>query len=183
VSDGRSLEQVLEAAESGAGEGGGPPPLRPFGLRLHYDGRWTHDGQPILNRRLRTRFDRAVVFLPEEGKYIVQIGRFRGQIEVEEAGFFVRALELETGEIVLSDGSRERLRVETLRTTARDGALVCTIKHELSPGGLPARFFQSAQADLFGAVVEAEDGGMCVILGGERLPLPDELTRPMAGGD
>ena len=31
----------------------GPPPLRPFGLVLHHDGRFTHEGEPILNRRLR----------------------------------------------------------------------------------------------------------------------------------
>ena len=28
---------------------GGPPPLRPFGLVLHHDGRWTHEGIPIQN--------------------------------------------------------------------------------------------------------------------------------------
>jgi hypothetical protein len=31
----------------------GPPPLRPFGLILYHEGSWTHDGQPIANRRLR----------------------------------------------------------------------------------------------------------------------------------
>ncbi|HME70993.1 MAG TPA: hypothetical protein VKM54_14150, partial [Myxococcota bacterium] len=65
----------------------GPPPLRPFGLCLHYDGRWTHEGHPITHPRLRAAFDRGVRFLPEERKYVVQLGRFRGEIEVEEAGF------------------------------------------------------------------------------------------------
>nr|NIW35710.1 hypothetical protein [Gemmatimonadota bacterium] len=42
-------------------------PLRPFGLVLHHDGRWTHEGQPILNRKIREVFDRSVRFLPDEG--------------------------------------------------------------------------------------------------------------------
>jgi hypothetical protein len=74
-----------------SGEGSaGPPPLRPFGLVLHRDGSWTHRGRPIENRRIREKFDRSVRYLPEERKYVVQVGRFRGEIEVEEAGFFVR---------------------------------------------------------------------------------------------
>ena len=43
----------------------GPPPLRPFGLVLHHDGSWTHEGVPLLNRRLRAAFDRAVRYLPD----------------------------------------------------------------------------------------------------------------------
>ena len=36
---------------------GAPPPLRPFGLVLHHDGSWSHEGVPIRNARLRTAFD------------------------------------------------------------------------------------------------------------------------------
>ena len=67
----------------------GPPPLQPFGLRLHHDGRWSHEGQPILNRRLREHFDKSVRYLPDEGKFVVTLRAFRGEIEVEEAAFFV----------------------------------------------------------------------------------------------
>ena len=38
----------------------GAPPLRPFGLVLHHDGRWSHEGVPFLNHRLRAAFDRSV---------------------------------------------------------------------------------------------------------------------------
>jgi hypothetical protein len=71
----------------------GPPPLRPFGLVLHHDGRWSHEGVPIRNRRLRAAFDRSVRYLPDASVFVVQLGRFRGQIEVEEAAFFVRAFD------------------------------------------------------------------------------------------
>ena len=89
----------------------GPPPLQPFGLVLNHDGEFMHEGAPIRNRLLREHFDRSVEYLPEEGKYIVRLKHFRGQVEVQEAGFFVRSIDLATGQIALSDGSREALEV------------------------------------------------------------------------
>jgi hypothetical protein len=142
----------------GEREGAGPPPLRPFGLVLHHDGSWTHEGQPILNRRIRERFDGSVRYLPEQGKYVVQIGRFRGEIEVEEAGFFVRDVDLARGGVALSDGSRDAFDLESLRVSELDGAYLCTVKRELVPGGLPARFTHAAQAELLAGVDETEEG-------------------------
>ncbi len=146
------------------------PPLEPFGLVLHHDGSWSHDGQPITNPKLRARFDRAVRFLPEEGKYVVQISRFRGQIEIEEAGFFVRSFDEKTGVISLSDGSQERLDVASLRISQIDGALLCKVKREVVPDGLTARFRHSSHADLMNAI---DDDGGALQVGGRRLPLPD----------
>jgi hypothetical protein len=129
---------------------------------------------PITNARLRAAFDRSVRFLPGEGphgKYVVQLGRFRGEIEPEEAAFFVRGFDPDTGTLSLSDGGVERLDVATLSVSPRDGALLCRVKRELSPDGLLARFQHAAQAELLNAVREGEDGvGLCV--GGDWLPLP-----------
>jgi hypothetical protein len=147
----------------------GPPPLRPFGLRLHYDGRWTHEGHPITHSRLRAAFDRGVRFLPEERKYVVQLGRFRGEIEVEEAGFFVREIDRETGEIALSDGTREMLDLKSLHPSKRDDALLCTVKRSLLPEGLPARFTHSAQCELLVGVEETPWGLALRIAGDVRL--------------
>ena len=83
----------------------GPPPLRSLGLVLHRDGRFLHEGAPIRNARLRAAFERGVRWLPREGKYVVTLGHFRGQLDVEEAGFFVRAVDLVHGTVALSDGS------------------------------------------------------------------------------
>jgi hypothetical protein len=151
-----------------------PFPLRPFDLVLHHDGRWTHQGHPILNRKIREVFDRSVRFLPDEGdagKYVVQIGRYRGEIEVEEAGFFVREFDEEAGRVRLSDGTIERLESGSLRLSPRDGALLCTVKRDLAPEGLPARFSHAAQSDLLLAIDETPDG-MVLRMGGRRHPLP-----------
>jgi len=149
----------------------GPPPLRPFGLRLHHDGTWTHEGVPILNRRLRAAFDRSVRYVPEADVFVVQLGRFRGQIEVEEAAFFVRSFDPDTGELSLSDRGRERLDPATLRVSPRDGALLCAIRRDVRAGGLLARFIHSAQAELLGAVEEGAEGPRLRVRGALH-PLP-----------
>ena len=149
----------------------GPPPLRPFGLVLHHDGRWTHEGGPIANARLRAAFDRGVRFLPEEEVFVVQLGRYRGQIEVEEAGFFVRSFDPETGVIALSDRSEEPLAPESLHVSPRDGVWLCRVKRELAAVGLLARFTHAAQSQLLGAVEEGPDGPLLRIAGrAVRLP-------------
>ena len=151
------------------------PPLRPFGLILHRDGRWTHEGQPIRNRKLRERFDRSVVYLPIEDAYVVQIAHFRGQIEIEETGFFVRWVDLASGELMLSDGSREPLNIKRLSLSALDGALIASVKAELRPGGLPARFFHGPQAELLGAAELSPDGRAMIRVAGEWQLIPSAL--------
>ena len=150
----------------------GPPPLSPFGLVLHHDGRFSHEGQPILNLRLRAHFDRSVSYLPEERKFIVSLRHFRGEVEVEEAGFFVREVDLDRAEILLSDGSREPLDLETLESSEIDGALLFRVKTSLVAEGLLARFSHSAQADLLQAVESAEDG-FVLVTGSGRIPFPE----------
>jgi hypothetical protein len=158
------------------GEGPEPPPpaLRPFGLVLHRDGSWSHEGQPFTHARLRAVFDRSVRFLPDPGVYVVQIGRFRGQIQVEEAAFFVRSVDLGTGRIALSDGSAEILEVASLRASELDGGWLCTVKRDLVPEGLPARFTRAAQAELLGAVEEGPQGPG-LRFGRRRVPLPERV--------
>jgi len=137
----------------------GPPPLRPFGLVLHHDGRWTHEGRPVSHAKLREHFDRGVVFLPEEGdagKFVVTLRHFRGEVVVEEAGFFVRSFEAGGGRLWLSDHSEEILDVASLSTSPRDGALLCRVKRDLAPEGLLARFGHAAQSELLNAVEERD---------------------------
>lgn len=161
---------IARSHESRDPETSEAPPLRPFGLRLHHDASWTHEGAPIAHRRLRERLDRAVRYLPEEAKYAVQIGRFRGEIEVEEAGFFVRGFDPSSGEIQLSDRSVEPLDVSSLELSGIDGALLCRVKRDLAAEGLLARFSHAAQADFMNAV---DESGAAVRLGGELCPLPE----------
>lgn len=154
---------------------GGPPPLTPFGLILHHDARWSHEGHAIANDKLRCHFDRSVKFLPdegEEGKYVVTLRHFRGEIVLEEAGFFVTSIDLELGRVALSDRSDDVLDIASLRSSPIDGALLCKVKHDIAPGGLDARFMHAAQAELLAAAEETEDG-FAVRVGSELCRLPD----------
>jgi hypothetical protein len=164
----RAVRDGEGAPSSDAGTKG-PPPLSSFDLVLHRDGSWTHEGVPFRNRRLREKFDRSVRYLPDEDAYVVQIGRFRGLVEIEEVGFFVRSLDLDRGEIHLSDRSVEPLDVASLKSSPHDGALICRIKRDLRREGLPARFTHAAQAEFMNAVDEA---GSAVLLAGEAVPIP-----------
>ena len=125
----------------------------------------------MIHRKLRAAFDKAVRFLPDEGKYVVQLGPFRGEFELEEAGFFVRSFEPRTGLLRLSDASEERLAPADLRVSPRDGALLCTVKRQLVPGGLPARFDPPAHAELL-LGVEERDGALRLLVAGAWHELP-----------
>ena len=149
-----------------------PPPLRPFGLVLHHDGRFSHEGEPIRHRKLREHFERSVEYLPEERKFVVRLGHFRGQVEVEEAGFFVRSIEVESGEIALSDGTRERLDLTSLALSPIDGAILCRVKRALVLEGVVARFSSAAQAELLLAV-EEKNGRTVLHVGGADIDFPD----------
>ena len=157
--------------DDSSGSRKGPPPLTPFGLVLHHDGRFSHEGAPILNRRLREHFERHVEYLPDEEKFIVRLKHFRGEVVVEEAGFFVREVDLEAGEVLLSDDTRERLDPTSLASSPIDGALLCRVKRDRAPGGLLARFCHSAQGELLQAV-EPEGGAFAIELGGRRQAFP-----------
>ncbi len=149
-----------------------PPPLEPLGLILHHDGSWSHEGQPIRNRKLREVFDRGVAYAQEEGVFVVCLQHFRGQIEVEEAPFFVRMLDIATGEIELSDRTRELLEVSSLELSRRDGALLCRVKRNLLPEGVWARFSHAAQSELLAGVEEASEG-LVLRIAGRLEPLPE----------
>jgi len=151
-------QDVREGREEQAGQRVQIPPLMSIGLQLHRDASWTHEGAPILNRKLREKFDRSVRFLPEERSYVVEVGRFRAQVDVEEAGFFVRSVDVPAGTVALSDQTTDRLELESLRLSPLDGAWLCTVKRDLVAEGVPARFMHNAQAELLNAVEERAEG-------------------------
>ncbi len=143
---------------------------------MHHDGRWTHEGHPILNRKLREAFDRGVAYAPDEDVFVVTLGHYRGQIEVEEAAFFVRSIDLERGTVTLSDGSEEALDPGTLGLSERDGALLASVARPGTDRRVLARFDAGAHAELLLAV-EPTGEGFEIALGGRRYSLPDALTR------
>ena len=100
-----------------------------------------------------------------ERTFVVQLGQFRGWLDVEDTAFFATAYDARTGELELSDRSRERLAADTLAVDA-DEVLRCTVK-----GGFAARFTRAAQAHLLDAV-ELDGDAIVVRAGSARLRAP-----------
>jgi hypothetical protein len=119
----------------------------------------------ITHPRLHAAFLAGVRWAEAERTFVVQLGVFRGWLEVEDTAFFVNAYDEDSGEIELSDRTRERLASDTLSIDA-DDVLRCTVK-----GRFAARFTRAAQAHLLDAV-EADGLAVVVRAGAERLPAP-----------
>jgi hypothetical protein len=147
----------------------GPPKLAPFGLCLRRDGSFWHEGVEVTHPRLRAQFLRSVAWSEEDGAFLVRLRHFRGWLDVEDTPWFVVAYDRESGEIELTDGTRERLAVETLRADD-DDALRCAVKG----GRWDARFTHRGQALLLDAL-EDRGKGPHLRAGSRRLPLPDAL--------
>ena len=113
---------------------------------LRRDGSFWHEGVQVTHPRLARAFRRGVRFAEAERTFVVQVGPFRGWLDVEDTAFFVDAYDEPTGEIQLSDETREPLDPATLRSDP-DGVLRCTVKSRF-----PARFTREAQAELLQAI-------------------------------
>jgi len=133
---------------------------------LRRDGSFWHEGVRVTHARLHQAFLAGVRWAENERTFVVQLGRYRGWLEVEDTAFFVTAYDATTGEVELSDRTRERLDAATLVVDA-DEVMRCTVK-----GRFAARFTRGAQAHLLDAL-EFE---------GERIVLRSGETRLLAPG-
>jgi hypothetical protein len=147
----------------------GPPKLAPFGLLLRRDGSFWHEGVEVTHPGLRAQFLRSVEWSEADGAFLVRLRHFRGWLDVEDTPWFVVVYDCASGEIELTDGTREPLAVETLRADD-DDVLRCTVKG----GRWDARFTHRGQALLLDAL---EDGGAGLQLrvGSRRVALPGSL--------
>jgi hypothetical protein len=128
---------------------------------LRRDGSFWHEGVRVTHPRLHAAFRAGVRWSEPERTFVVQLGRFRGWLDVEDTAFFVDAYDRGTGEIALSDGTREPLEPATLRADS-DDALRCTVK-----GRFDARFTRAAQEQLADAL-EADGDELFLVVAGRR---------------
>jgi hypothetical protein len=110
-------------------------------------------------------FLRGVRFLDDEGVFVVQVGRFRGQIEVEDTPFWVVAYDAPLGTVQLTDGSEEPLAVASLSLDP-DAVLRCIVK-----GRFPARFTRTGQGHLLNHLERCEKGWV-LLVGDRSIPVP-----------
>jgi hypothetical protein len=139
------------------------------GIRLDRALRWWHDDEPVEHPRIVEVFNTSLV-VAEDGRYQLRVGADWCWVQVEDAAFEVRCVDVGAGGSVsvrLSDRTAEALALDTVALEP-DGVVTCRVKG----GRAKARFSRDAQYQL-GALLEEGPGGQPVLVAGEaRWPLP-----------
>ncbi|NRD65978.1 DUF1285 domain-containing protein [Corallococcus exiguus] len=155
---------------------GQPPPGKRWhtredsGIRLDAALRWWHDDEPIEHPKIIELFNASLV-LDDDGRYQLRIAPDWCYVQVEDAAYEVRTVDVTSDERVslrLSDRTAEALDLGSLQLTP-DGVLTCRVKQ----GRAKARFSRDAQYQ-FGEMLEESPEGRLVLRAGQRhweLPL------------
>ncbi len=157
----------------------GPPPFgkrwhtrEDSGIRLDAALRWWHDDEPIEHPRIIELFNSSLV-LDEEGRYQLRIGKDWCYVQVEDAAYEVRTVDVTPEErlsVRLSDRTAEALDLDTL-TVGADGILTCQVKGSRAK----ARFSRDAQFQLGELLEQDESGRLFLRAGQRRLSVPAAL--------
>ncbi len=147
------------------------------GIRLDKALRWWHDDEPIEHPRIIELFNSSLV-LDDEERYQLRIGQDWCYVQVEDAAYEVRTVDVTPDERVsvrLSDRTAEALDPTSVRLEP-DGVLCCRVKR----GRAKARFSRDAQYQ-FGELLEEGEGGQLFLRSGRhRTALPVSLQEPSA---
>lgn len=142
-------------------------------LSIARDGGWCHEGKEITHERTLAHLWDS---LREDGSgHYLQLGSARVPVAVEDAPFVVVRVELGDGgaALVLSDGSREPLAVETLRLGPGE-VPYCRVKD----GRFTARLSRAAAWQLLQAMEpDAVTGDAVLVLGHHRRAIPRAPSR------
>jgi hypothetical protein len=142
------------------------------GIRLDAALRWWHDDEPIEHPRIIELFNTSLV-LDEEGRYQLRIGKDWCYVQVEDAAYEVRTVDVTPEErlsVRLSDRTAESLDLDTLAVGV-DGILTCRVKGSR----VKARFSRDAQFQLGELLEQDESGRLFLRAGQRRLAVPAAL--------
>ncbi len=141
-------------------------------ITLHADGRWTHEGALFENPKIISLFSRSVS-RTQGGTWVLEVGQFTYPIVVEDTGFFVRALDIETLQVKLSDDTHDTIDPQTI-TYKPGGRLYVEIK----AGAFRARFLHAPYHRLM-EHIEERDGAIALTLGAHIVPLANLEDDPL----
>jgi uncharacterized protein len=143
--------------------------LPPCLIFIDKEGRWFHQGAEMIHREFIHLFYEHLE-IDSLGRYIIQLGRERCYLEVEDTPFVVQRAVFKEPEqtassrfiLFLSDDTQENLLADTL-FVGRENVLYCRVKG----GRFPARFSRPAYYQLADHI--QEEGGQYVLpLAGKR---------------
>lgn len=129
----------------------------PGEIRIDKEGAWFFNGVPIVNKNVLALFNAGIE--PDGGNgYRLRIGAEVSPIVVEDTPYVVRRIERGQGPdgrgffMQLSDGSSERLRLETLYVSG-ENVPYCRVKN----GRFPARFLRPPYYQLAEHIEQEDD--------------------------
>jgi len=137
------------------------------GIRLDRFGRWWHDDELIEHPRIIEAFNTGLS-PTDDGRYRLEFGSDWCFVEVEDAAYTVRAVDVTPEERVsirLSDRTAELLEISSLKLD-RDGVLSCRVKR----GRAKARFSRESQFAL-GDLLQEKDGALVLRAGSREFPV------------
>lgn len=137
------------------------------GFRIDRDLRWWHDDELIEHPKILEAFNQGLQ-PDEQGRYVLRFGNDWCYVQVEDAAYWVQAVEPRGDALILSlsDRSEEPLEPETLALEP-EGVLSCRVKQRRAK----ARFSRHAQFQL-GEQLAATDRGTVLRIGAREVPLP-----------
>ena len=148
--------------------------MKDFVLRIDKEGRWFFREEEITHRRTYLLYCRNLT-RDEMGRTILRIGREECSVEVEDAPFVVKTLELihsENGDlksigVILNEEIREPLDMTTLRIGA-DNIPYCRVR-----GGMFEARFSSGAYQLLAHFIRHDDEGkqFYIVVDGKEYPL------------
>lgn len=151
----------------------GPPPVA---LTLDREGRWFHEGLPVLHPGLVSLLNRHLV-VDDDGSVEVRVPNRgyveRGVVTVEELPYYVTSVTLGASpSLRLNDETEEPLAPDSVWLVG-DDRLYCRVKG----GRFPARFLRPAYLTLASRFDECPDGWV-LALGATRVVVPVQGGAP-----
>ncbi len=139
-------------------------------IRITARGEWVQNDEPLHPRVVALFAQHLVPTL--DGRYFIQLGFQRYQLEVDDTAYFVTSIELvhdasgalERVDLSISDGKTESLRPSSMMQGPNNEFYCRVIRREL---GVPCRF-PPAHYHTLGLAMEIDEQGPYLELGGER---------------
>ena len=144
---------------------------RNSGISLDRSGRFLHEEEPIENERIQALFRKGIV-VREDGEVTLHVGNQWCYVKCEGVAVFVHTVAVDDDgvcELTLSDGTRERLLLDTL-IAVENNDLYCFVKERR----VAARFLRGAYHQLAPHLVAGDSEqavAWYVQLGGARTPV------------
>lgn len=150
-----------------------PPLTRETSIRIDREGRFWHDGEPVLRKELARLLASWIGVDPETGRYKIENRVNWCFVTVEDAPLVVTSAAPTTARdgsealaLSLTDGTVELLDPATLRIDA-DDVPYCDVRG----GTLPARFSRQAAFALLDRARQDDQGEWVLSLAGREWPL------------